>query len=419
MGGLHRQVTDAMEECVRQGFFPRSKPPYGYHSLTTDIPARSGYKKRLAIEPKESETVKLIFSLSETGTTGEPWGLKRIAAYLNSIGIIKRGRKWAVNDVHGILRNTAYTGNYVWGKIRPNNRHGRVPISARIPSIVDEKQFHRVKLGLEKRSPFKTDRNGKVRKNQSAIDELGYRSKTLLTGFLKCDICGASLRVITGKSGRYHYYKCWTRVTVGNSLCSCPSIPKAKLEEAIIGAVSSRFQDHHSIDKLIRGLEAKLRESSKSLSKKVEILKAQNTRLKASLETLYEALSEGSLTLDEVLQETISSKRARMVNLSDQIRDIEAQISPNLFRRGKKHTEAFCKAINEALFSDNTEVTKAYLKTVISEIRVTPSEVRVSGKRLQLASAVSEWLPSTLVPRVPSAVSNWCPGQDLNLRPVP
>src|SRR5271155_1553425 len=57
-----KHVTRTMLENARQGFWNGSKPPFGYRTVAAEQRGQRT-KKRLEIEPKEAETVRLIFKL--------------------------------------------------------------------------------------------------------------------------------------------------------------------------------------------------------------------------------------------------------------------------------------------------------------------------------------------------------------------
>ena len=103
-------VQDAMDENARQGFHNGQTTPFGYRIIETDIPARNGYKKRLGIDSENSKIVKHIFHLALYGDSGTPWGVKSICNYLNESGYQEKGRKWNINKVSRILRDTVYIG---------------------------------------------------------------------------------------------------------------------------------------------------------------------------------------------------------------------------------------------------------------------------------------------------------------------
>ena len=81
-----KNVTRAMRESAKQGFWNGSTPPMGYRVVEAE---RRGakIKKKLEVDPVEAEAVRLIFNLylEGDGTSG-PLGVKETTAWLNSHG---------------------------------------------------------------------------------------------------------------------------------------------------------------------------------------------------------------------------------------------------------------------------------------------------------------------------------------------
>jgi len=80
-------------ENARQGFFNGSKPPYGFKVVESESKGRNGREKRLEVDPDEAKLVTMIFSLY-LGKSGKAFGMKALAANLNSLGLTARGRSW-------------------------------------------------------------------------------------------------------------------------------------------------------------------------------------------------------------------------------------------------------------------------------------------------------------------------------------
>ena len=412
-----QQVTDAMNTNAKHGFFCGSRPPYGYKIFVTDIPARSGFKKRLTIHPDEAEIVKMIFNLSEKGKSGKPWGVKRITTYLNNEGILRRGKSWTTNEISKILTNTAYIGTYKWGVRRVDTHSHLPPVKMEVPAIISHAQFKKVKKGLKTRRVVNS--NGSI--NQNALANKAMRSPHLLTGLLKCSQCGSNLVISLGTSStgrKYRYYSCRKKIKEDAKTCSCPHIPSESAERAVISVISDRFRDSNSVDALIRGLQKKLKEKSTQFVRKKNTLARKLSKVESSLQLLYEALGANELTLDNVLHNTIENKQREISSLTEQIDELKSQIAPSFLKHGRKHTEEFCRAFLKVMLSNDKERCKAYLSAVVSEILVNPQKLKVTGKRLQLAQVISEWKPGTLSPRVPSTVSNWRARRDSNSRPI-
>lgn len=120
--------------------------------------------------------------------------------------------------MHQVLCDTAYYGRYIFnkmdmrtGQVKPESEWIVVPILA----IVDEATFEAVKTKRHSRSP-------------EATPPRILNSPTLLTGLLKCGKCGAGMTLATGKGGRYHYYKCNTRLGKHIDQCDAPAVPMHK-----------------------------------------------------------------------------------------------------------------------------------------------------------------------------------------------
>ena len=81
-----KNVTRAMRESAKQGFWNGATPPLGYRIVEAE---RRGakIKKKLDVDPVEAETVRLIFSLYTEGSeaTG-PLGVKETCKWLNAHG---------------------------------------------------------------------------------------------------------------------------------------------------------------------------------------------------------------------------------------------------------------------------------------------------------------------------------------------
>ena len=61
-----KHVTRSMLENARQGFWNGARPPFGYRAIAVEQRGQR-LKKRLEVEPREAETVRLIFRLCREG----------------------------------------------------------------------------------------------------------------------------------------------------------------------------------------------------------------------------------------------------------------------------------------------------------------------------------------------------------------
>ena len=142
-----RQVTRAMKENARQGFWNGATPPLGYSIIEAERRGQK-VKKKLDIDAVEAETVRLIYRLYLDGdrqTETPPLGVKELAKWLNAHGYTTRkGGTFGVGPVHHILTNTAYVGRWRYNVRNKATGKKSAPsdiIEIAVPRIIDDKTF--------------------------------------------------------------------------------------------------------------------------------------------------------------------------------------------------------------------------------------------------------------------------------------
>ncbi|MBK7415774.1 MAG: recombinase family protein, partial [Dechloromonas sp.] len=165
--------------------------------MLTDISgSRNRKKKRLEIDPAEAMIVRNIYALYLNGHQGRTMGIKEIVKYLTERGQLMRGSDWSIQKMHDILSSRTYLGEHYFNVRNSKTGETRPPaewIMVKAEPIVDIEMFTQVAALREARSP-------------KANPPRRTTSPNLLTGLLKCG-CGHHITAVTGKSGRYRYYK--------------------------------------------------------------------------------------------------------------------------------------------------------------------------------------------------------------------
>ena len=226
-----KHTLRAMMENARQGYFNGSRAPYGYKVIDTEVIGNRGHKKKkLAIEPSEAEIIKMIFQFYRHGHQGESIGMKGIATLLNNQGYTMRGNKWRMQKINLILNDTAYHGEYYFNRTCSHTKKFKPQeewVLSKVPPIIDEKLFQQVQEKRKSRSPSQT--NPKL-----------VSSPTFLSGILKCGECGTGMTLMTGKGGRYKYYKCVNQKSKHRHFCKTPNIPMEKLDADVRASLAER-----------------------------------------------------------------------------------------------------------------------------------------------------------------------------------
>jgi site-specific DNA recombinase len=172
---LSEEARKGMQEKAEQGIWP-SKAPLGYRNVT----GPDG-KKIIEVDPGFAGTVTHLFGWYATGTLS----LREVADQAKAAGLICRrtGGPLPVSNVHAILRNRLYTGDFMWNGRRYKGRH---------QPLVTQELWDRVQGMLDHRN---------ARKIRSTHHDFAFH------GLLNCGHCGCAM-VGELKKRRYVYYHC-------------------------------------------------------------------------------------------------------------------------------------------------------------------------------------------------------------------
>ncbi|MBS0218119.1 MAG: recombinase family protein [Proteobacteria bacterium] len=201
--------------------------PYGYRVTTT------GQRE---IIPEQAAVVRRIYADYLSGLSS-----RQIAHALNAEGIrTARDRTWAISAIHpntedsvGILANPIYRGRMVWnrsqwiknpetGRRTRRNRPESEWITHEHPelAIVDPATWDAVQAAVKRRS-------------HAQVGNRGRRPKNLLSGLLKCDVCGGPIVAISQTA-----YGCSTAKDRG-TCNSTVRVNRRKAEAAMLAGVRS------------------------------------------------------------------------------------------------------------------------------------------------------------------------------------
>ena len=212
---LAQDVVRGMREAASRGFFLASNAPFGYKRVKVN----DGVEERptLEVDPATAPVVREIFEKSLRGS-----GLKEICKELNDRGVTNRGKRWYKGTLHYVLRNEAYTGTAVWGKTSKGEKtQDPVRVEGAWPALVSRELFDDVQQAMRDRAP-KVRGPGRV------------GSRFLLSGLLKCGVCGRPYSAQGAKSGQFAYYICGTLFREGAGTCSARYLNARRLETFVV-----------------------------------------------------------------------------------------------------------------------------------------------------------------------------------------
>ncbi len=284
---LGEEVTRGMREAATRGFFLGSRAPFGYKR----VKVKDGVKERptLVVDPATAPVLKEIFQSSLRGN-----GLKEICKELNDKGITNNGKRWYKSRLSYLLRNEAYTGTVVWGRnTKRKNAAEPVRVEGAWPALVSKELFDAVQQAMRDRAP-NTQRPGRVGSNY------------LLSGLLKCGVCGSAYTGHRVKRGLLAYYICGTLYREGAGTCQARYLNAAKVEHFIVEKIRERILTEETIVELVTLVAEEVDAVAGELAGRIKAIEAELADVRRRLGRLYEALETSDLTLGTVASHSVS-----------------------------------------------------------------------------------------------------------------
>ncbi len=402
-----KHTLRAMKENARQGYFNGSTVPYGFRAVELGNIGNKGKKKRLEIDPSEAAVVNTIYRLYLEGHEGRDLGVKEIAEYLNSRGITMRGGKWRRTMIGKVVANRIYLGEYAFNKrdsrtlkVKPESEW----VTISVPPIVDPEMFQRVA-------------RRRLERSRACTPPRVVNGPTLLVGLVRCGICGSPMTTATGKSGRYRYYKCTSKINnVGKKECQNTNVRMETLDRLVLQAVAEKVFTPERVERMMAKVKVDLKGAQPNYDEQIRRLCREMEDIKKQTDNLYDAVEKGFLPLNESLHERVHKHEARRQDILIELGRLRDQKERPISKLTKKHVAAFCAALKEKLQDKESHFGKEYLRVLLDEIRVVKKEVHLKGSVAALAGALSMGLNRGLGGGAQIRPS-WLPSADSNHGP--
>lgn len=400
-----KHVRKAMIENAQQGFYNGSPVALGYKAVEVE---KRGIriKKKLAIDPVEAETVRLIFRLylQGDGTSG-PLGVKKIVSWLNERGYRTRlGARFGVATIHGILTNAVYIGDSIFNK-RDSRTLKQKPVkehvATEVPAIISKADFEAVAANLRVRNP-KTTAPRVV------------TGPILLTGVAICGGCDGAMTLRTGTSstGKIHkYYTCSTCARQGKTACKGRSIPMDKLDTLVTENLIERLFQPERLNVILGKLADRRSDKASEIDRRVSALQAEVATAEDRLRRLYTMVENDLTDLDDILKDRIATLK------SDRDRAKEALariiIHPKLDAFNAEAIERFGQIMRQNITTGPIPFRKAYIKSVVDRVEVDDHAIRIIGDQATLQQMIAG--DQNAGPNVRSFARKWRTRHDSNV----
>ena len=267
---------------------------YGYRN----VPAEGGGVK-LVIHPEEAAMVKRVFELSANGLS-----LKSIAAELNREKlppprprITSKQASWCPTAIREMLRRELYVGRVIWNrsrftKVPGTNRRVARPRPSSEWRISERPELRIISDELWQLVQAKNARMAKLYGGQhQGLLNRSASSRNLLTGFLKCGLCGGNLVIVTGRQRRHAMYGCpqhFYRGTCSNDL----KVRQEWLEKQLLSDLQQAILLPETIDYALQEFQRHLDSVLVSAGQDRERKKGRKNELREQLQRLTGAVAE-------------------------------------------------------------------------------------------------------------------------------
>jgi site-specific DNA recombinase len=347
---LSQDIRRGQREVARRGFYPFPHAPIGYRRVET----RDGRARRFLLAPDETYGPVLagIFADYASGKTAT-----QISKTLNEKAIpAGSARRWTAKRIYYVLKNSAYCGDVTIGRRDGPPESLEVVKDVHEP-LVDRDTFSRIQAILEARAG-----NHAIARWES--------SPYLLSGLVRCGLCGSHMVGTSAKSGQYHYYTCQLYHQQGEDACPGVRVSQRDLENSVMSEVRKLVLDDKNLQLLVQLVNERLSDLKTTEQSSLEATERKIQGLRRRLQRNYDALESGLLDLEELAP--------RIRELRSEIR--EAERTRDEIKQRVRESEAsaltlegvlpYARKLRETLRIGSFKQRKVFLAGVVNAVRV-------------------------------------------------
>jgi site-specific DNA recombinase len=367
---LAKKTHRGLEGCALRGLHTGGRC-YGYRSES-----QSG-GVRLVVDEAEATVVRRIFKMCADGLS-----LKTIAKTLNAEGVAsprpRAGRRyatWCPSAIREMIRRERYIGRIVWNRSRFVKRPGtNKRISRPRPRgewrVLERSELQIVSDDLWSQVQGRLAHVKEVfgRGNRTGLLDRSASSPYLLTGFLKCGLCGANLVIVTGRGkGGHPRYGCPQNFYRG----ACDNKLKQRqdlLETSLLAGLQQTVLRPEVIDYAVAEFDRQLRAALSGVSSDMAKARARKQELEMELLRLTDAIAQTGPS--RFLIDAIAERERRLTEIRDSL-----PTGPGAAQAQPKNMRAFVtEQIQDlsALLYVNPEKARLELSKHTREVRMVP-----------------------------------------------
>ena len=309
---IRTQTRRSQENQVRNGYIAGSLP-YGFESKkvgATGVDSRGRIRAKGSVPvviPEQALVVQQLFRDYANGAS-----LKAIVKKLNQENVqSKYGGVWSESTISRMLNNKKYIGVYSWGKRQNRRRNGKQVkrkvepskvVTVEIPEmrIIEDELWQKVQDRINAAAKAQPKRSLKHKaEKQSGYSE--SNPKYLLSGALKCGVCGGSMSRTCGKPPGY-----WGCRNRENGTCqNTKRIRQDILEDKFLGHILNTVLTTAGIERISKRIVQQIREKHSEVPQDITLLEKQLAKKEKEINRylVFIAQNDDSRSVSQALSE--------------------------------------------------------------------------------------------------------------------
>ena len=218
------RCSSRLRRRLRKLSAPAGGVVFGYHNVP--VLGENDRRSHVVREVRDDEaaTVRRIFEMATAGV-----GLKTIAMALHADGVRSprahegRQRSWAPSSIRTVLFDVLYKGDVLWGRTKKRDAWGRRkqrgrPTSEWVVTKLDRLRIVNDEVWANGHDSLRTRQKSFGLKRALPRLAVSRDSKYLLSGFVRCGVCGGS--IVQSWQALKSVYRCWYNWSRGPAVCT-------------------------------------------------------------------------------------------------------------------------------------------------------------------------------------------------------
>lgn len=377
---ISKKSSQAVKMLREKGSYTGTYPPYGYKKIRDEKTKIISF----IIDEEVVNNVKLIFKLKLDG-----YSYSKIAKHLNELDILSpyehlssqgilKSRKnkiyWHHNVIKGILKNEAYVGNMVQGKVKTSLLDGYKNKKLSQDDWVRVENTHQPIISKDEFCQVQEMLNQINIEYNSQKDYKDYKIEDIFKGKIKCN-CGGTYYLTTAVN-KYkdqstyigHSYRCTTIKRSKKQVnCSVGGISSKYLNEVIFKSIRQQIDNFTDLDSIMKDKEYtnEFQVKFDTLSKRIEKTKKELDKIIKIKESLYDDFTEKLLNENEYI---LAKKKYQDKEIELKSILIESVKEQTLLDGQKSANAKYLKSLMS--FKNEKCLTKEIVDLLIDEIKI-------------------------------------------------